>query len=242
MPEQRGTFAGRRVIVTGGLSGIGAATAASLEDRGAAVAVLDLGPEADVEVDVRDAGAVEAAVAAAAGRLGGPADVLVASAGIYRIAPFLDLEPAEWDDVLGTNPRGVYLTGRAFARALVAAGRPGSIVNLASTAALVGDADEPGAHYNASKAGVVALTRQMAIELAPHGIRVNCVCPGVIDTPMLRLMDDPAAGERYLRESVPLRRLGGAAEVAAAIAFLASDEAGYITGAALPIDGGSTLL
>jgi NAD(P)-dependent dehydrogenase (short-subunit alcohol dehydrogenase family) len=242
MPEQRGTFAGRRVIVTGGLSGIGAATAASLEDRGAAVAVLDLGPEADVEVDVRDAGAVEAAVAAAAGRLGGPADVLVASAGIYRIAPFLDLEPAEWDDVLGTNLRGVYLTGRAFARALVAAGRPGSIVNLASTAALVGDADEPGAHYNASKAGVVALTRQMAIELAPHGIRVNCVCPGVIDTPMLRLMDDPAAGERYLRESVPLRRLGGAAEVAAAIAFLASDEAGYITGAALPIDGGSTLL
>jgi NAD(P)-dependent dehydrogenase (short-subunit alcohol dehydrogenase family) len=241
MPEQRGTFAGRRVIVTGGLSGIGAATAASLEDRGAAVAVLDLGPEADVEVDVRDAGAVEAAVAAAAGRLGGPADVLVASAGIYRIAPFLDLEPAEWDDVLGTNLRGVYLTGRAFARALVAAGRPGSIVNLASTAALVGDADEPGAHYNASKAGVVALTRQMAIELAPHGIRVNCVCPGVIDTPMLRLMDDPAAGERYLRESVPLRRLGGAAEVAA-IAFLASDEAGYITGAALPIDGGSTLL
>jgi 3-oxoacyl-[acyl-carrier protein] reductase len=242
MPEQRGTFAGRRVIVTGGLSGIGAATAASLEDRGAAVAVLDLGPEADVEVDVRNAGAVEAAVAAAAGRLGGPADVLVASAGIYRIAPFLDLEPAEWDDVLGTNLRGVYLTGRAFARALVAAGRPGSIVNLASTAALVGDADEPGAHYNASKAGVVALTRQMAIELAPHGIRVNCVCPGVIDTPMLRLMDDPAAGERYLRESVPLRRLGGAAEVAAAIAFLASDEAGYITGAALPIDGGSTLL
>jgi NAD(P)-dependent dehydrogenase (short-subunit alcohol dehydrogenase family) len=82
----------------------------------------------------------------------------------------------------------------------------------------------------------------MAIELAPHGIRVNCVCPGVIDTPMLRLMDDPASGRRYLRESVPLRRLGTAAEVAASIAFLASDAAAYITGAALPIDGGSTLL
>jgi NAD(P)-dependent dehydrogenase (short-subunit alcohol dehydrogenase family) len=240
--QQQGTFAGARAIVTGGLSGIGAATASLLAAHGAAVAVLDLGSDADVVVDVRDAEAVAAAVAAAGERLGGPADVLVASAGIYRIAPFLDLEPAEWDDVLAINLRGVFLTGRAFARALVAAGRPGAIVNLASTAALVGDADEPGAHYNASKAGVVSLTRQMAIELAPHGIRVNCVCPGVIDTPMLRLMDDPAAGRRYLRESVPLRRLGTAAEVAATIAFLASDEAAYITGAALPIDGGSTLL
>ena len=240
-PDVSSTFAGRRAIVTGGLSGIGAATAALLRTRGAAVAVLDRGPGADVAVDVREAEAVERAFAAAAGRLGGPADVLVASAGIYRIAPILDLEPDEWDDVMATNLRGAYLTGRAFARALVAARRPGAIVNLASTAALVGDADEPGAHYSASKAGVVALTRQMAIELAPHAIRVNCVCPGVIDTPMLRLMDDPAAGERYLRDSVPLRRLGTAAEVAATIAFLASDEAAYITGSALPIDGGSTL-
>jgi NAD(P)-dependent dehydrogenase (short-subunit alcohol dehydrogenase family) len=236
-------FAGRRAIVTGGLSGIGAATTALLRSRGAQVAVLDREPAADVTVDVRDAESVEAALASAAELLGGPADVLVASAGIYRIAPFLDLEPGEWDDVMATNLRGTYLAGRAFARALVAGRRPsGAIVNLASTAALVGDADEPGAHYNASKAGVVSLTRQMAIELAPHGVRVNCVCPGVIDTPMLRLMDDPAAGRRYLRESVPLRRLGTAAEVAAAIAFLASDEAAYITGAALPIDGGSTLL
>jgi NAD(P)-dependent dehydrogenase (short-subunit alcohol dehydrogenase family) len=240
--EQQGTFAGRRAIVTGGLSGIGAATAGLLAARGSAVAVLDRGAEADVVVDVRDADAVGAAVAEAAELLGGPADVVVASAGIYRICPFLDLEPGEWDDVLGTNLRGVYLTGRAAARALVAAGRPGAIVNLASTAAPVGDADEPGAHYNASKAGVVSLTRQMAIELARHGIRVNCVCPGVIDTPMLRLMDDPAAGQRYLRQSVPLRRLGTAAEVAASIAFLASHDAAYITGAALPIDGGSTLL
>ena len=193
-------------------------------------------------MDVRDPDAVERALDEATTRLGGPPDLLVASAGVYRIAPLLELEPAAWDDVLAINLRGVFLCGASVGRRLVAAGLPGAIVNLASVAALVGDAAEPAAHYNASKAGVVALTGQMAIELAPHGIRVNCVCPGVIDTPMLRLMDDPAAGERYLRESVPLARLGSADEVASVIAFLLSDAASYVTGAAVPIDGGSTLL
>ena len=116
---------------------------------------------------------------------------------MYRIEPFLTLTAAEWDDVQAINLRGVFLTGREVARSMIAAGGGGSIVNLASTAALAADAGEPTAHYNASKAGVVALTRQMAVELAPHGIRVNCVCPGVIDTPMLRMMDDAEAGERY---------------------------------------------
>jgi NAD(P)-dependent dehydrogenase (short-subunit alcohol dehydrogenase family) len=236
------SFAGRRALVTGGLSGIGAATAQLLRAAGADVAVLDRDKGADVVSDVRDAAAVDAAVAAAAELLGGPPDVLVASAGIYRIAPLLEIDTDEWDEVLDINLRGVFLTGRAVARSLVAAGAPGSIVNLASTAALVGDAAEPTAHYNASKAGVVALTRQMAVELAPLGIRVNCVCPGVIATPMLRLMDDPEAGERYLRDGVPLGRLGTADEVARVIAFLASDDAAYVTGAAVPIDGGSTLL
>jgi NAD(P)-dependent dehydrogenase (short-subunit alcohol dehydrogenase family) len=237
-----GIFDGRRALVTGGLSGIGAVTARLLKDDGARVAVLDFSSEADVMADVRDPAAVEAAVTAASEVLGGPPDILVASAGIYRVTPLLSLTPAEWDDVLDTNLRGVFLVGQAVARQLVAHGGQGAIVNLASTAALVGDASEPSAHYNASKAGVVALTRQMAIELAPHGIRVNCVCPGVIDTPMLRLMDDPVAGRRYLHESVPLGRLGGADEVARTILFLVSPAASYITGAAVPIDGGSTLL
>jgi 3-oxoacyl-[acyl-carrier protein] reductase len=245
-------FAGRRALVTGGASGIGLAVARRLTAAGAVVALLDRDPAvkgvadglgaAALVADIVDDAAVEGAVDRSAVALGGPPDVLVSSAGVYRIARLLDMDAAAWDEVLDVNLRGTLLAGRAVARGLAAAGRRGAIVNLASTAALVADASEPTAHYNASKAGVVALTRQMAAEWAPLGIRVNAVCPGVIDTPMLRLMDDPAAGERYLREGVPLGRLGTADEVAAVVAFLASDEASYVTGVALPIDGGATIL
>jgi NAD(P)-dependent dehydrogenase (short-subunit alcohol dehydrogenase family) len=230
---------GRRAIITGGGSGIGAACAALLRLRGAEVVTVDL-EGGDIAADVRDPAAIESAVDVAAARLGGPADLLVAAAGVYRIAPLVELDADGWDDVLNINLRGVFLTGRTVARRLIEAGLPGAMVNLASTAALEGGGDEPSAHYNASKAGVVALTRQMAIEFAPHGVRVNCVCPGVIETPMLRVMDDPEAGGAWVRETVPLARLGSAAEVASVIAFLLSDEASYVTGAALPIDGGLT--
>jgi 3-oxoacyl-[acyl-carrier protein] reductase len=224
-----------RALVTGGASGIGRATARLLRERGAAVVTLDRAGECDVHADVTDPAAVDAAVAAAQERLGGPADRLVNAAGVYRIAALRRLDAADWDAVLAVNLRGAFLVARAFA----ARTETGAIVNVASIAADRGDASEPAAHYAASKAGLVGLTRQMAVEWAP-GIRVNAVSPGVIETPMLRMMDDPDAGAAYLRERVPLQRLGAADEVARVIAFLLSDDAAYVTGAAVPVDGGVT--
>lgn len=246
-------FAGRRALVTGGASGIGRATAGRLASEGARVAILarDGARGADaatalgctlVVADATDEAAVERAVADAEAALRGPVDVLVSAAGTYAIRPLLELPLADWEGILGDNLRSAFLVGRAVGRRLVAAGRPGAIVNVASIAAFLADAVEPSAHYAASKAALLALTRQMSAEWGRHGIRVNAVAPGLIDTPMLRMTPDTPEGRAFLDARVPLGRIGRPEEIAAVIAFLASEEASYVTGATLLADGGVTAL
>ena len=163
--------------------------------------------------------------------------MLINNAGIAHKVRFLEIEPDEWDRMIAVNLRGMFLVARLVARRMVDGGG-GSIVNMASTNALGGE--EEFAHYNASKGGVLQLTRSMAVELGGRGVRVNCLCPGFIDTPLNRGMADEGQFTAYADAAIPLRRYGRADEVAAAYAFLASDEASFIHGAALVVDGGQT--
>lgn len=237
------------MLVTGGSSGIGKAAAARFATEGARVvvngrerkrlqaALRDLaehGTVSGIAADVsRDDGA-ERLVAEAIAQLG-RIDVLVNSAGIDGAgAGALDLAPADWRRVLEANLTGPFLVARAVARHMAACG--GAIVNVAS---LNGLAAEPNfADYNSSKGGLVMLTRSLALDLVGRNIRVNAVCPGYILTPMTEgYAADPATGAA-IRAAIPMGRFGDPAEVAAAIAFLASDEASYITGELLVVDGG----
>jgi 3-oxoacyl-[acyl-carrier protein] reductase len=244
---------GRGVLISGGTSGIGLAAARRFLEEGSRVFVGGVDPaeldaaleqlralEPDVggaTVDVADEVDVARLVDAAAEGLG-RIDVLINNAGIAEKTWFLDLEPDAWDRMIAVNLRGMFLVAQAVARRMVGDGRGGSIVNMASTNALGGEAEY--AHYNASKGGVLQLTRTMAVELGDRGVRVNCLCPGFIDTPLNRALGAEADFERYEREQIPLGRRGAAEEVAAAYAFLASDDASFIHGAALVIDGGQT--
>ena len=240
----------RGVLVSGGSRGIGLATARRFLDEGARVfvagrdddevgsAVDDLRELGEVDggaYDVGDEADVDRLAADAQRTLGG-IDVLINNAGIAFIRPFLELDTGDWDEVIGVNLRGQFLVAQRVAREMVARTRGGAIVNMASTNALEGEAGY--AHYDASKGGVAMLTRTMAIELAPRGIRVNALCPGKIATPLQEEAEDPSYVERFLRERVPLGRSGTPEEVAAAYAFLASDDASYITGTLLVVDGG----
>jgi NAD(P)-dependent dehydrogenase (short-subunit alcohol dehydrogenase family) len=244
-------LSGRGVLISGGTSGIGRAAARRFVDEGCAVFVTgadatqlaetlaELGQTAaGCVADVRDHSGAADVVARAEQELG-PLTVLANNAGIAKRESFLDLDVQTWDDIVAVNLRGMFSVVQVFARMLVAAQRPGSITNMASTNALAGE--EEYAHYNASKGGVIQLTRTMAVELGRHAIRVNCLCPGYIDTPLnaeisAHLPDSFTSD--YVEQHIPLGRVGTPDDVAAAYAFLASDDAAFITGSAIVVDGG----
>jgi 3-oxoacyl-[acyl-carrier protein] reductase len=176
---------------------------------------------------------------AATDALGG-VDVLVNNAGVARRDAFLAIAPADWDRIIAVNLRGMFLVAQAVGRQMVARGGGGVIINMCSTNGIAGEGEY--AHYNASKAGVLLLTKTMAVELGRHGIRVNALCPGHIRTPLNEAIAAQIGGdafeEGYVRDRIPLGRAGQAEDVAAAYAFLASDAAAFIHGSALVIDGG----
>jgi NAD(P)-dependent dehydrogenase (short-subunit alcohol dehydrogenase family) len=234
-----GRLDGRVALVTGAASGIGAATTARFREEGAVVATLDLHGDVDHAVDVRDEAAVEAAVrAVVAGH--GRLDAVVNAAGVAGGGPVHLLPAEEWDRVVDVNLKGTFLVAKHAAGVMVGQ-RFGSIVNLASIEGLEGT--EGGSAYNASKGGVVLLTKNMAIDYGRVGIRVNCICPGFIETPMMAaVMENEGMKtyrDRWLEEH-KLGRFGRPGEIAAAALFLASDDASFVTGHALVVDGGFT--
>jgi NAD(P)-dependent dehydrogenase (short-subunit alcohol dehydrogenase family) len=226
-------------FVTGAASGIGAACAKRLADEGAKVVGADITSGTDIILDVRDEEAVAGAIqdiVAAHGRL----DSVVNAAGVAGGGPVHLLTGEEWDRVLDINLKGTFHVNKHAAIQMLAQGS-GAIVNIASIEGIEGT--EGGSVYNASKAGVVMLSKSMAIDYGRRGLRVNCICPGGIDTPMLRSITDSDGMNVYqerLREEHLLGRFGEASEIASAAAFLVSSDASFITGHALVVDGGFT--
>jgi NAD(P)-dependent dehydrogenase (short-subunit alcohol dehydrogenase family) len=241
---------GKVALVTGAQQGIGRAIAVALARDGADVGVnfLDDAAAAEkvageicglgrravtVQGDVSQTASVQGMVKTVVEALG-PPDVLVNNAGVFPRAPFLELPEGEWDHVLGVNLKGSFLCAQAVARALVAAHRPGAIVNISSSAVR---GDPRGVHYSSSKAGIVGLTRAMALALAPHDIRVNAIAPGLTDTAQPRYGNTEEQIAERARE-IPLGRIAQPEEIAKVAVFLASSESGWITGELIHVNGG----
>jgi NAD(P)-dependent dehydrogenase (short-subunit alcohol dehydrogenase family) len=241
-------------IVTGGAKGIGFAIARRFASDGARVVVADIDEDAGsravaeigahgavrfIRCDVGDSADVDNLVSAT-GSAWGAIDVLVNNAGIVHAADFLDLAEADFDRVIRVNLKGMFLVGQAVARRMVeavkAGGKPGAIVNMSSVNAVFAIASQ--VPYSASKGGVNQLTKVMALALAPHGICVNAIGPGSIMTDMLASVNSDPEAKRRLLSRTPLGRIGAPEEIAAIAAFLASDEASYVTGQTIYADGG----
>jgi NAD(P)-dependent dehydrogenase (short-subunit alcohol dehydrogenase family) len=245
--QTRQRLVGRAVVVTGATRGIGRSIALACAREGAAVVVNGRDEAAGhaVLAEIAALGAPAAWHAADLGRVAdaralidaararfGRIDVLVNNAGVFERRPALEMEEGDWDRLLDVNLKGAFFCAQAAARIMRERGQGGAIVNVASDAAWSGGIN-PCAHYAASKAGMVSITRSLARELAPHRIRVNAVAPGLITTDM-----GGAAGSTLPDLRIPLGREGTPDEVAACVVFLASDEASYVTGANLNLSGG----
>ncbi len=244
----RGRLDGQRVVITGAARGIGAAIAEACHREGARLALMDreldlcrrraaeLGAVA-VAVELSDPSSTRSAMESAIGSLGG-VDVLVNNAGILRMAPLLDITVDDWDDTFDINVRAMLLTMQVAATAMIEQGTGGSVVNMASMGGKVGSPQQ--AHYAASKAAVIGLTRVAAMELGEHGIRVNCICPGYVLTEMGAATRTPEQVAEWSALS-PLGRCAEPNDVAAMAVFLASDDASYCTGEAMNVTGGMVM-
>jgi NAD(P)-dependent dehydrogenase (short-subunit alcohol dehydrogenase family) len=245
---------GKRAIITGAATGIGAVTAQMFAREGAAVVVADINEESGqravteirnqggtahfIRTDVTNENEVQALISQGAEALGG-LDILFNNAGAQRSGPITEFEQTQWDLLMAVNPRSCFF-GVKHAVPVLRDQGGGSIINMASLAAVKGGAGLTA--YAASKGAIVAFTKALAPELAPHGIRVNCVCPGWIDTPFNRpaidYMGGPEEQERVVKQIVPMGRQGRPEEIAPIVVYLASDGSSYMTGQALVVDGG----
>lgn len=242
-----------RIVVTGAASGIGYASVELALNRGMQVAAIDKSAAITevfrgvknvfpLQADLAQPDLVTEVFEQIQAHWGGPASKLICAHGIYRFKESISLEAHEWHEVISSNQDSTFFVMQAFGRELIAQNQGGAAVVVSSIAAQRGDRTEPGAPYASSKAALIGLTNQLAVEWGNARIRVNAVSPGFIYTPMLRIVEDEVRAKNIVNNVIPLQRLGLADDVANGCLWLLSDDASYITGANLPIDGGLSVI